>query len=87
MPSFHETFLSGSDEIGMRWEYCTKMTFAQHGFAEWHSMATYKDEAMFDKVWTNYVNDLHWDDNEKLLNATDKMQHVIQLDLAIYDEA
>ena len=27
-PSFHETFLSGSDEIGMRWEYCTKMTFA-----------------------------------------------------------
>jgi len=45
MPSFHETFLSGSDELGMRWEYCTKMTFSKKGFAEWHSMATYKDEA------------------------------------------
>jgi hypothetical protein len=31
----------------MRWEYCTKMTFSQYGFAEWHSMATYKDEPMF----------------------------------------
>ena len=26
-PTFHEKFLSGGDEVGMRWEYCTKMTF------------------------------------------------------------
>lgn len=26
-PTFHEKFLSSGDEIKMRWEYCTKMTF------------------------------------------------------------
>ena len=26
-PSFHEKFISGSDEIKMRWEFCTKMIF------------------------------------------------------------
>ena len=32
-PSFHDTFLSGGDEINMRWEYCTKMTFKRNGQA------------------------------------------------------
>jgi len=40
-------------------------------------MATYKDESMFDKVWNNYVNDLHWDGQDALLNATDKTKHVL----------
>ena len=42
-PSFHESFMSGGDEIKMRWEYCTKMTFRSTGYAEWHSWASYSN--------------------------------------------
>jgi len=41
-PSFHESFLSGGDEISMRWEYCTRMTFSKNALVEWHSWATYR---------------------------------------------
>lgn len=39
----------------MRWEYCTKMTFSNKGFAEWHSMATYSNTQQFDKMFQNYL--------------------------------
>ena len=42
-PSFDESFLSGGDQINMRWEYCTKMTFSANGYAEWHSWSTYRN--------------------------------------------
>jgi len=75
-PSFHETFLSGGDEIGMRWEYCTKMTFSQSGFAEWHSMATYRDKYQFDKLFMNYLFD-HKSTEPLTVNETDPFQHLL----------
>ena len=46
-PSFHEKGISGGDEIDMRWEYCTRMTFAADAEAEWHSWAKYLHEDLF----------------------------------------
>ena len=81
-PNFHERFISGGDEINMRWEFCTKMTFSQKGFAEWHSMATYKDPWEFQQLFGNYLA------HHKTNNAEEKdpNKHLLQIDLAIYDE-
>ena len=57
VPSFHDNFISGGDEISMRWEYCTKMTFSKDGFAEWHSWATYRRKDLFNLMFQNYVNE------------------------------
>jgi hypothetical protein len=54
-PSFHDKFLSSGDEINMRWEYCTKMTFSKDGYAEWHSKATYRNKDYFQKLFMNYL--------------------------------
>lgn len=54
-PTFHEKFISGSDEVKMRWEYCTKMTFSKNGYAEWHAMASYANKWTFDKLFMNYL--------------------------------
>jgi hypothetical protein len=54
-PSFHDKFLSGGDEISMRWEYCTKMTFSKEGYAEWHSKATYRNKDYYQKLFLNYL--------------------------------
>jgi len=82
LPTFHDKFISGGDEIKMRWEYCTKMTFNRNGFAEWHSMATYRSQDMFDKLFKQYVIE-KWDYYQEEI---DPSQHLLQLDLAIYDE-
>ena len=82
-PTFHESFLSGGDEINMRWEYCTKMTFSRAGYAEWHSMATYKNPMQFSKLFANYLLEHQTDKPE----AIDPNKHLLQIDLAIYDQA
>jgi hypothetical protein len=80
-PSFDESFLSGGDQINMRWEYCTKMTFSANGFAEWHSWSTYKSKNYFEKLFQNYLleNKIYKED------YLDINKHLIQIDLAIYD--
>ena len=81
-PTFHEKFLSSGDEIKMRWEYCTKMTFQRSGYSEWHSWATYSYRDYFDKLYTNYLMDTKVKDPERM----DPTQHILTIDLAIYDE-
>ena len=85
-PTFNEGFLSGSNELGMRWEFCTKMTFAQSGYAEWHSWAAYRDKEYFLKLFQNYVEAGPADDYEDYKPDSDPYKHLIQIDLAIYDE-
>ena len=83
-PTFHERFLSGGDEYDMRWEYCTKMTFQKSGFAEWHSWATYINQDHFKALFNNYLK------SNTILSTdpkADPNKHLIQLDLAVYDEA
>ena len=82
-PTFHESFISGSDETKMRWEYCTKMTFSKSGYAEWHSMASYTSQSKFKKLFINYLMEHKHTDKD----AMDANKHLIQIDLAIYDEA
>ena len=59
------------------------MTFSQHGYAEWHSMATYKDFFQFETLFDNYLKDHK---NQKNPDETDPNKHLLQIDLAIYDE-
>jgi hypothetical protein len=85
-PSFHDNFLSGGDEISMRWEYCTKMTFSKSGFAEWHSWSTYRKKETFNLMFQNYVNE-HKDREHSLQDEIlDPNKHMLSIDLAIYDE-
>ena len=81
-PTFHDSFLSGGDEFTMRWEYCTKMTFSSKGYAEWHSWAAYASPLHFSELFDNYVASHNYTDQEKL----DPNRHLLQIDLAIYDE-
>lgn len=82
-PSFQERFLSGGDQIHMRWEFCTKMIFKKDGFAEWHSWATYRHQDYFKKLYTNFLMEGRRDIDDPML---DMNKHLIQIDLAIYDE-
>lgn len=82
-PSFQERFLSGGDQIHMRWEFCTKMIFKKDGFAEWHSWATYRHQDYFKKLYMNFLMEGRRDKDDPML---DMNRHLIQIDLAIYDE-
>lgn len=84
-PSFHDNFLSGGDELTMRWEYCTKMTFSKHGFAEWHSWSTYRRKDHYSSIFQNYVME-HYDKDMLDGSILDPMKHLLKIDLAIYDE-
>jgi hypothetical protein len=75
--------MSGSDEIKMRWEYCTKMTFNRNGNAEWHSWATYRNKELYKKLFLNYVVE---NSQTKTAQELDPNQHFLEIDLAIYDE-
>ena len=66
----------------MRWEYCTKMTFSKTGYAEWHSKATYRSKDYYQKLFMNYLMENHQLDSD----AMDQDKHLLQIDLAIYDE-
>lgn len=46
-PSFHEKGISGGDEISMRWEFCTKMTFAPNAQAKWETWSLYRHPDYF----------------------------------------
>jgi hypothetical protein len=81
-PTFHDKYLSGGDEINMRWEFCTKMSFSKLGNAEWHSMASYLYPNMFEKYFQNYLLESQTTDAEQI-NIN---RHLLTLDLAIYDE-
>ena len=82
-PSFQERFLSGGDQIHMRWEFCTKMIFKKDGFAEWHSWAAYRHQDYFQKLYTNFLMESRREPDDPML---DMNKHLIQIDLAIYDE-
>ena len=67
----------------MRWEYCTKMTFQKSGYAEWHSWATYINKDHFAALFNNYVKSHHFEESGTKVNPN---KHLIQIDLAVYDE-
>ena len=63
--------------------HCTKMIFKKNGFAEWHSWTTYRHYNYFQKLYTNYLMEGKRDNTDHHL---DMNKHLIQIDLAIYDE-
>lgn len=67
----------------MRWEFCTKMIFKRSGYAEWHSWATYRHQDYFKKLYMNYLLEGKREVEDPAENMN---KHLIQLDLAIYDE-
>jgi hypothetical protein len=81
-PTFHDKYLSGGDEFSMRWEYCTKMSFSRKGYGEWHTMATYEYPELYKAFFLNYLVDTKESDPDKINPNT----HLLQLDLAVYDE-
>ena len=70
----------------MRWEYCTKMTFQKSGYAEWHSWATYINKDHFTSLFTNYLKSMGLHKLSATDPAADANKHLIQIDLAVYDE-
>jgi hypothetical protein len=81
-PSFHDVYISGGDEINMRWEYCTKMTFKRHGQAEWNVDAYWKYDDQFKKLFLNYLQDHKFSKPEQ----TNPLNNLVQIELAVYDE-
>ena len=58
------------------------MTFGPKNTAEWHSWAIYRHPEYFQKLFTNYL----MSEGETRPERMDYKKHLVQVDLAIYDE-
>lgn len=59
------------------------MIFRRNGFAEWHSWATYRHQDYFQKLYTNFLMEEKKNQDDP---ALDMSLHLLQIELAIYDE-
>ena len=58
------------------------MTFSKNALAEWHSWATYRQKDYYQKLYANFLIDKR----EEKPDRFDIDKHLLQIDLAIYDE-
>jgi hypothetical protein len=80
-PSFHEKGISGADEMHMRWEFCTKMTFSPSATAKWETWGLYRHPDYFQKLWMNHLIEYKADGKK-----ADPLKTLIKVNLLIYDE-